>query len=416
MRNWRILWEPMYNTAPHDNTKPARRLYLDYAAGAPVSRVVEAAMERASLQKGNPSALYEEGRAAKSVLEESRARIARVLGAQSREIIFTGSGSESDALAVLGAARANAHLGKHLIVSSIEHKAVLKSAQLLEQDGFAVTYLRPDGEGRIDTESVQRALRADTILVSVMYANNEIGTIEPVADIARAVAAARKGKKTPLYHCDACQAPGQLPLRVEEIGADLLSINAAKAYGPKGIGALYVRGRDRLVPLIPGEQEGGARGGTENVTLAAGFATALEEAEALRGYEAPRLAALRDLLIAQLERRISGLRLHGPRTTRLPNNVHVSIPGVEGEAMLLLLDAAGIAAATGSACNSFDLAPSHVLLAIGEEAGLCHGSIRFSLGRSTTGEDIERAARELQRIVAHLRSLSALTVSPKAYV
>ena len=406
----------MYTTVPHvKKTQPAGRLYLDYAAGAPISPAVQAAMDSTSAYTGNPSALYEEGRAAKAVLEESRARIARTLGAHSREIIFTGSGSESDALAVMGAARANAHLGKHIVVSAIEHKAVLKSAHLLQQEGFEVTYLTPTPEGRIDVADVERALRSDTTLVSVMYANNEIGTIQPVTGIARAVAAARKGKKTPLYHCDACQAPGQLPLRVEEIGADLLSLNAAKAYGPKGIGALYVRGRERLVPLIAGEQEGGVRGGTENVTLAAGFAAALEESEALREQEVPRLADLRDRLIGELEGRISGLRLHGPRATRLANNVHVSISGVEGEAMLLLLDAAGIAAATGSACNSFDLAPSHVLLAIGEDPGLCHGSIRFSLGRATTRADVERAARELQTIVANLRSLSALTVSVKTY-
>ncbi|KKW36003.1 hypothetical protein A2852_01065 [Candidatus Adlerbacteria bacterium RIFCSPHIGHO2_01_FULL_54_23] len=383
------------------------RLYLDYAAGAPLSTFVAAQMAQASTIHGNPSSLYEEGRAARAALEGARECVARALGARASEIIFTGSGSESDALALCGAARALSRVGRHIIVSSIEHKAVLKSARALEKEGFSVSYLPPDKEGYISPDTLARAVRADTVLVSVMYANNEIGTVEPVQKLVDAV---RARAPRVLFHTDACQAPGQLPVDVNLLGVDLMSVNGSKAYGPKGIGALFVREGVRLEPIVHGEQEMGIRGGTESVLLAAGLAAALNESEALRKMEAPRLERLRDLLISQVESRISGARLHGPRENRLPSNVHFSFSGVEGEAMLLMLDARGISCATGSACNSLDLAPSHVLLAIGEDPELCHGSVRMTIGRATSEEDIFRATRELEDVVARLRSISALTI------
>lgn len=396
--------------APSGKKKNAApRLYLDYAAGAPLSPAVAREMARAQKFQGNPSSLYEEGRAARSALENARARVARALCASPGEIVFTGSGSEADALAVCGGARHTANVtGKrHIVVSSIEHKAVLTSAETLAREGFGVTHLAPDREGLVSPEALARALRPDTVLVSVMYANNEIGTIEPIAEL---VKTARKKGPRALFHTDACQAPGQLPLDVRALGVDLMSVNASKAYGPKGVGALYVREGVLLLPVVGGEQERGLRGGTESVALAAGLAAALEESEALRAREAPRLARLRDLLIAEVETLVPGAVLHGSREERLPNNVHFSFPGVEGEAMLLMLDRRGIACATGSACNSLSLAPSHVLLAIGEEPGLCHGSVRMTLGRATSKTDVLRAARELAEVVAHLRSISALTV------
>lgn len=397
----------MLHIAPSDKNK-SKRLYLDYAAGAPLSSNIEEQMARVGALMGNPSSLYEEGRAARAALEHAREHAARALGADAEEIIFTGSGSESDALAVCGAARERAHLGRHIVVSAIEHKAVLKSAQSLRMEGFEVSYLKPDSEGRISPELLASAARPDTVLVSVMYANNEIGTVEPVAQLAEA---AREVSPHALFHTDACQAPGQLPINARSLGVDLMSVNGSKAYGPKGVGALFVRSGVRLEPIINGEQERGMRGGTESVVLATGLAMALEEAEALRTREAPRLSALRDLLIKEIEERIEGAVLHGPREYRLPGNAHFSFAGVEGEAMLLMLDARGISCATGSACNSFDLAPSHVLLAIGEDPGLCHGSIRMTLGRQTTKNDVLRAARELEDVVKRLRSLSALTIN-----
>lgn len=399
----------MSNTAMSEH----KRIYLDYAAATPLSPRAAAAMRAVQRLFGNPSSLHEEGRAAGRVLAESRARIAAVVGAAADELLFTASGSEADALAVIGAARAAAHRGKHVIVSSIEHKAVLKSAALLAQDGFDISYVAPDRRGRITPQALVPLLRPDTVLVSVMYANNEIGTVEPVRELAQAVRQHSGGAA--IFHSDACQAPGQLPLTVEELGVDLLSLNGSKAYGPKGIGALYVRRGVALCPLVPGEQERGLRGGTESATLAAGLAAALEEAEERRSREAPRLSRLRDLLLSEIARRVPEVVVNGDRRARLPNNAHVSVPGIEGESMLLMLDAAGIACATGSACNSFDLAPSHVLLAVGGEASLAHGSIRFTLGRSTTRTQVLHAAAEFSRIVTLLGAISALTLPQYAH-
>jgi cysteine desulfurase len=385
-----------------------KRIYLDHAAAPPLSARAAAAMAEAHELFGNPSSLHREGRAAAQLLAESRARIAKIVGATPGGILFTGSGSESDALAILGVARAYQARGKHIVVSAIEHKAVLKSAQMLAQEGFEITTIKPDSLGRVDPAHVAAAVRDDTTLVSLMYANNEIGTVEPIADLAALLCA--RGSKRPLFHTDACQAAGQLPLDVSALGVDLMSINAAKAYGPKGVGALYARRGVALAPLIPGEQQQGLRGGTESVALAAGFAAALDEAEEMRAQEVPRLTKLRDLLLKEIKDEVPEIVLNGDPIHRLANNVHVSVPGIEGESILLMLDEAGIACATGSACNSLDLEPSHVLLATGGEAALAHGSIRFSLGRSNTEDEMRRTAREFGRIVRTLTSFSALTI------
>lgn len=397
----------MSHTAPFERE---RRVYLDHAAATPLSVRTAEAMAAAREEFGNPSSLHEEGRRAGAILYDARSRIARVINASPDEIIFTGSGSEADALAIQGAARAYRDRGMHIVVSAIEHKAVLLSAAALLAEGFSVTKIVPDGFGLIEKDKVLEAISPQTTILSVMYANNEIGTVEPIAEISQAVSLLPQ-KQRPLFHTDACQAPGALPLDVKELGVDLMTLNSSKVYGPKGIGALYVRRGIRLAPLIAGEQERGLRGGTENVALIAGFAAALEEAESMREEEARRQRALRDFAFGELSKKIPGISINGHRKMRLPNNIHVSFSGVEGEALLLLLDNAGIAAATGSACNSFDLAPSHVLLAIGEEAGLSHGSIRLTLGRSTKKKDVCRAIECLVDAVGSLRKMSSLTTS-----
>lgn len=359
---------------------------------------------------GNPSSLHAEGRAAHEVLARSRATVAQVLGAKPSEIIFTGSGSEADALALRGAAHAYRKFGSHVIVSAIEHKAILKAAETLEKEGFQVTYLPVDAEGYIHPEILSAALRDDTILVSIMYANNEIGTVEPIAQLADIVRTKRATRAIPIFHTDACQAPGSLPVSPTELGVELMTLNSAKIYGPKGIGALYVRNGVRLEPVVGGEQEQGLRGGTENIALIAGFAAALVEAEAKRTEEASRLSSLRDLLFSEIKQGVPGVIVNGSRTDRLPNNVHISIPDIEGESVLLLLDREGIACSTGSACSALDLMPSHVLRAIGQDPNLLHGGIRLTLGRSTTEEDVRFAAAALARAARTLRESSVLTV------
>lgn len=380
--------------------------YLDHAAGTPLSPRARRAMEEVASFHGNPSSIHRYGREARVVLESARAKIAHILSASPEEIVFTGSGSEADALAVLGVARAHARLGKHIVVSAIEHKAVLKAAQALAKEGFEVTTLSTDSEGYVTPERVAAALRDDTTLVSVMYANNEIGTVEPIADIARAIRA--RGGRAPLFHTDACQAPGLLPLSVAALGVDLMTINSSKTYGPKGIGALYARKDVRLLPIVEGgSQERGMRAGTESVALAAGFATALAEADAMRETEVKRLIPLRRSFIEGVRLALPDAVVNGSLENRLANNIHVSIPHVEGEALLLMLDAKGIACATGSACNATDLVPSHVLLSIGQSLELAHGSLRFSMGRDTTEETVSYTLFALAEAVRTLRGVSA---------
>lgn len=389
-----------------------KRIYLDYAAATPLSLRAARAMVNALSVFGNPSSLHASGREAGALLRTARERIAKSVGARrAEEIVLTGSGSEGNALALFGAMHAHGKGGRgHLIVSAIEHKSVLLAAEALAREGYDVTYLPVGSTGLVSPEHLSRALRAETIIVSVMYANNEIGTVEPLGELARVIHDARGRGATPLFHTDACQAPGLLSVAVDELGVDLMTLNGSKVYGPKGVGALYVRDGTVLAPLILGEQFEGRRGGTESVALALGFAVALEEASELREKEAPRLRGLRELFFAEIARLIPSAIENGDREHRLPNNVHVTVPRIEGESILLLLDEAAIACSTGSACNARDLEPSHVLRAIGQSPEIAHGSVRFSMGRDTTENDVRTAAKELARVAALLRDLSSLTV------
>ena len=381
------------------------RIYLDYAATAPVlPEVLEAMIPFFVSCYGNPSGIHGTGREARKAVEQARRETAEVLGAESREILFTSGGSESDNLAIQGTAHALREKGKHLITSRIEHPAVLNTCRRLEEEGFRVTYLAPDRTGRISPESVREAMEPDTILVSIMTANNEIGTIQPAAEIG---AVCRE--KGILFHTDAVQAVGLLPVRADRLNADLISLSAHKFHGPKGVGALYVRKGTRLDALIcGGSQERGLRAGTENVPGIVGLGKAIRIAEAEREKNAGRIRELRDTLEKRILQAVPDAVVNGDPELRLPNNCHLSFPGVESEALLLRLDLAGIAASGGSACTSGSTEPSHVLKAIGLEDEYIRGSIRLTLGRETTREDTEKTAQVLPEIVRDLRSMRGL--------
>jgi len=322
-------------------------------------------------------------------------------------------------LAVLGVARANFTHGKHVIVSAIEHHAVLEAALFLEKkEGFSVTYLKPDRDGIVTAKQVRESLRPETTLVSVMYANNEIGTIQPIAEIGNAIQKYRAQQKTvfPVFHTDACQAAGYLDINVEKLHVDLLTLNGNKIYGPKGTGLLYIKRGIKIQPLqFGGAQERGLRPGTENVGGIVGLAEALKITQTEKEKEAARLAKLRDFFISELLSKLPKVRLNGLSTKRLPNNVNVSCMDVEGEALLLYLDAAGIYASTGSACASASLDPSHVILALGLPYEVSHGSLRFSLGRSTTKKDIQTVLKILPPLVEKLRAISPVKVDEKYF-
>lgn len=398
-----------------------RQVYLDHAATTPIDpRVKEVMLPYLTEKFGNPSSFHSLGKVVKDDLDSARSHLASLLSVRADEIIFTSGGTESDNLAVLGYARANQKQGKHLITSTIEHHAVLEAMIHLEKkEGFEVTYLTPDREGIITVAQVMAALREDTILVSLMYANNEIGTIEPVSEIGNAIAKYRKekGRAWPVFHTDACQATGFLDLNIEKLHVDMLTLNGSKMYGPKGIGLLYLKRGIKLQPLqFGGSQERAIRPGTEDVAGIIGMAKALELIQADREKETQRLIPLRDKLIEGIRLRIPKIRLNGHPIQRLPNNVNISFMDMEGEALILYLDAAGIYASTGSACTSASLDPSHVILALGMPYEVAHGSIRFTLGHSTTEEDIEYVLETLPPLVAKLRALSPVRVDEKYFV
>ncbi len=382
-----------------------RLVYADNAATTSTSpAVLEAMMPYLTEVYGNPSSLHQKGRAAKAAITEAREKIASLLNCKPNEIYFTASGSEADNWAIKGIAYAMKNRGKHIISTKIEHHAVLHALESLEKDGFEVTYLDTDGEGRVTPEQVAAAVRIDTILVEVMYANNEIGTIEPIREIAAAVKA--KNPKT-LVFTDAVQAVGAIPIDIAELGVDMLSLSGHKIHAPKGIGALYIRNGVRINNLIDGGgQERSRRGGTENVPYIVGLAKALEDA--IGGLdEGARVEKMRDRLIDEITK-IPHTRLNGPRDGRLPGNVNVSFEFIEGESLLLLLDMAGICASTGSACSSSSLEPSHVLLTIGVPVEQAHGSLRLSISRDTTDADIDYILEKLPPIVERLREMSPL--------
>ncbi len=380
-------------------------VYADNAATTPVSgEVIKAMAPCFESVWGNPSSLYSKGQEAHKMLDEARARIASLIGAKPTEIFFTASGSEADNWAIKGAAHAYAAKGKHIITTKFEHHAVLHSMKALEKEGFEVTYLAPDQNGLITAEQVAGAVREDTILVAVMYANNEIGTILPIKEIAARV---KEINRRIVVFTDAVQAVGNIPVNASDLGVDLLSFSGHKIHAPKGIGALYVKTGIRLINLIDGGgQERGRRGGTENLPYIVGLAKALELAiEQLPDME--RVAVLRDKLIAGIEK-IPYSRINGDRVKRLPGNVNAAFEFIEGESLLLLLDMAGIAASTGSACSSASLEPSHVLLSIGVPIETAHGSLRLSISHDTTEQDIEYILEKLPQIVERLREMSPL--------
>ena len=387
-----------------------RRIYLDHAATTPTHpEVVKAMLPYFTDAFGNPSSIYSYGLEAKGAIEEARTKVAELIGARSEEIIFTSGGTEADNFALKGVAYANEHKGNHIITTPIEHHAVMEACKFLERRGFRITYLSVDEYGLVDPQDVKKAITDKTILISVMHASNEIGTIEPISEIGKIA------KEAGVYfHTDAVQAVGHIPVDVDELKVDLLSISAHKLYGPKGAGALYIRKGTRLVSLIHGgEQEKRRRAGTENVPAIVGLGKAVELAGQTMNREVERLSYLRDKLIEGLVERIDNIRLNGHPRKRLPNNVNISIDFVEGESMLLNLDLEGICASTGSACSSSSLEPSHVLLALGLPAEQAHGSLRFTLGRENTEADVERVLEVLPGIVAGLRTMSPLLKSGK---
>ncbi len=395
-----------------------RLVYLDHAATTYVDPEVKSTMDPFFLDIfGNPSGLYSKGLEANSYLNDARRKVAEVLHALPDNIIFTGGGTESDNLAIFGIARKHQNQGKHIITSKIEHHAVLHPCQQLEKEGFSVTYLEPDSEGFISPKKVRAAMTPETILVSIMYANNEIGTIEPIAEIGKEILKWRKEKNTvfPYFHTDACQAAGAFELDVEKLHLDLMTINGSKIYGPKGVGVLYKRRGVQIQPLIlGGGQEMGQRSGTENIAGIVGLAKALELVQANRFEENVRLFDLRNYFWEQIQTKIGKVRLNGPmlehELLRLPNNLNVSFLDIEGEALLLYLDNYGICCSTGSACTSTSLEPSHVLMACGLPYEYCHGSLRFSLGHCNTKADIDYVMKYLPEIVEKLRKISPVNL------
>ena len=380
-------------------------IYLDNAATTKTApEVVEAMLPYFTEYYGNASTVYAFGEESKKAVTKGRDTIANALGAKPEEIYFTAGGSESDNWALKATADAYQSKGRHIITSKIEHHAILHTCDYLEQHGFEITYLDVDENGRISLEDLEAAIRPDTILVSIMFANNEIGTIEPVAEIGRIA-----HEHGVLFHTDAVQAFGQVPINVDEMNIDMLSSSGHKLNGPKGIGFLYIRKGVKIRSFIHGgAQERKRRAGTENVPGIVGFGKAVELAVANMKERTDKEIELRDYLIGRIEKEIPYVKVNGDRVKRLPNNVNVCFRFVEGESLLIMLDMKGICASSGSACTSGSLDPSHVLLAIGLPHEIAHGSLRLTLGADTTKEDVDTTVDELKKIVAHLREMSPL--------
>ena len=380
-----------------------KQIYLDNAATSPIRPEVVAAMvECYSDVIGNASSLHTIGQSAKRALEGARATVAAAIGASPKEIYFTSGGTVSDNMALRGVALARRDRGRHLVTSGIEHHAVLSTCHQLEREGYRVTYLPVDNGGLVNLAALRSCIQDDTILISVMLANNEVGTIQPFAEIS---AIARE--RGVLLHTDAVQAMGKVPVDVDDLGVDLLSFTAHKLYGPKGVGVLYVRQGTPIVPLVyGGHQERELWPGTENIQGIVGLATALELAGEEMGSEPARLAGLRDRLQSGILKRIPDANLNGHPSSRLPNILNVSFANAEGESLLLALDTKGIAVSTGSACSAGSTDPSHVLMTMGVPRELAQGSLRFSLGRENTEEDIAYVLEALVGIVERLRELS----------
>jgi cysteine desulfurase len=382
-----------------------KAIYLDHASTTPADpEVVEAMLPWFTEEFGNPSTVYSLGLTAAGAVQEARESIADMIGAEADEIYFTSGGTESDNWAITGAADALQKKGRHLVTSTIEHHAILETMEHLEKRGGAVTRVPVDSGGLVDPEDVRKAIRPDTILVSVMHGNNEVGTIEPIAEIGKITREAGV-----LFHSDVVQTAGKMPLDVSELGLDMLSMSAHKFYGPKGVGLMYLRKRNRVTPLFHGgAQERGRRAGTLNVPGIVGMAKALELCRERMAEDAAREAELRDRLWGGLSNGIEAIYLNGSMEHRLPNNLNVRLDGIEGESMILMLDMEGICVSSGSACTTGSLEPSHVLLGLGIPQELAHGSLRVTLGRSTTAEHIDHFIKVFPPIVARLREMSPI--------
>ncbi len=382
-----------------------KNIYFDHAATTFVKEeVLNEMLPYFTLDFGNASTVYSLGQKCKAALNNARSTVANVLGCEDGEIYFTASGSEADNWAIKGAARANKNKGNHIITSAIEHHAVLHTCQSLEKEGFEVTYLPVDEFGMVSPDDVKNAIKDTTILITIMYANNEIGTIEPIKEIA-----AIAKEKGVLMHTDAVQAVGAVPINVKEENVDMLSLSAHKFNGPKGVGALYIRKGVRIDNLIDGgAQEKGKRAGTENLPGIVGLAKALELANNSIEEKSQKICEMRDYIIKNIENKIPYCRLNGHRDKRLPNNVNFSFEFIEGEGLLLWLDINGIAASSGSACTSGSLDPSHVLLGIGLKHEIAHGSLRITLGEENTYEEVDYMIEKLCEIVDRLRQMSPL--------
>ena len=385
-------------------------IYLDHAATTSVKpEVLEAMLPYFSEKYGNASSIYSIGRESKKIIDNSREKIAEILGAKPEEIYFTSGGSESDNWALRGTAYANKEKGKHIITSNIEHHAVLNTCKALEKEGFEVTYVPVDNRGIIHVEDIEKTIKPDTILISVMFANNEIGTIQPIKEIGKL--AREKGI---YFHTDAVQAIGNIPVNVEDMNIDMLSLSGHKFYGPKGVGVLYIKSGVKTLPFINGgHQERGKRAGTENIAGIVGIAKALEIADKNLDKYSKKISELRDRTLKEILKTIPYSRLNGDAENRLPGNANISFEFIEGESILLMLDMKGICASSGSACTSGSLDPSHVLLAIGLPHEIAHGSLRLTFGEDNTDEDVDYLLKELPQIVERLRSMSPLYESFK---
>ena len=390
----------------------SRLIYMDHAATTPVRpEVLDAMLPYFSANFGNPSGIYTLAQESRKAIDAARETVAETLDARMSEIVFTSGGTESDNTAIRGAALALASTGRHIITTSIEHHAVLHTCHALEQYGFDVTYLPVDAAGLIDPDDIGRTIDDETTLVSVMYANNEIGVVEPISEIADVVKSeARRRGRTIVMHTDAVQAAGYLDLSAKSLGVDMLSLSAHKFQGPKGAGVLYMRrGTPFEAQQTGGGQERQRRSGTENVPIIVGMAKALRLAELERSDTVARVKSLRDRIVEAMLERLDGVRLNGHPARRLPNNVNLSFDRVEGEPILLGLDLAGISASSGSACSSASLEPSHVLTALGLTAEQAQGSLRLTLGNDNTEEDVDYLLDVLPVLVQKLRGMPSLS-------
>ncbi len=383
---------------------------MDNAATTSLDVDVKAVMIEEMKNFGNPSSMYKEGREVKKKIENARGVIANILNCKLNEVFFTSSGTESDNLAIFGTVFANQKKGKHIITTKIEHHAVLYPFEKLEKEGFEVTYLDVDEKGYVDVEQLKKVLRKDTIFVSVMYVNNEIGTIQPIKEISNLVKKKSKefGSKI-IFHTDAAQAVNYCDIDVQNLGVDLMSFSASKIYGPKGIGVLYKKSEVVIEPqILGGGQENNLRSGTESLILISGLTEALKKTQEVKKNEVERLKKLQKIFVEKILSSIKNVYINGGFENRIPNNIHISVTQVEGEALLLMLDECGISCGTGSACSSADLDTSHVLQAIKIPIEHAHGSLRFTMGRLTRLEDINFTVGVLKEVVERLRSFSSI--------